>query len=572
MRAVRRERHRVRPVRAVHVHGVAAHAVHDDLVTHLVTPHTNLGSQINDHEIAVRGDVEKIGGRRPGDADGIRLGIPDAAERGKVHVHLRHGRACQVIHRGGVGAAKGLEVELFDTVRVQDDVAQVAGEAQSLPVGGEVEDLVAVRSVECHDVVPGLALDRITSVTRVPSKNVVASAQQSRIVALVAVNEVVAGAADQNVGTVAAQQRVVTGPAVHRDLNQGGQVPRACECIVAAVGIEDEVFGGADVEEERGGVDAVEPHPGAVGGHREVFVPVTPIDLDGIDAVAALHEVGSVAGIPVELVVARTHVRGIVAGAAVKRFRAAAADQGIIVRLAVQRRDLGVRKDAVPLVDPDHVVSAAGVHEDLIKQGAVEAEVGRAVIPEVDLQHRRHPRLQSQGDQVGRLRTLHDQRAVLDVCGVRRLKVPEIVQPLLVVRQRDAAVAVIIRLRHKRRMALACPERRQENVVVACVHVAIPVQVAGHDRQRSHKLPAIHRGRRTAQPAGRIQIAGVSGHSAPHHRTNRRHVDRPRRLVPCNAPFVPRCAARHHRQHAHAPRQQNGTHPIHPLLPARCNL
>ena len=42
--------------------------------------------------------------------------------------------------------------------------------------------------------------------------------------------------------------RVVAGAAVDGDLDQGGQAVAGREGVVAAVGVEDQVLGGADVE------------------------------------------------------------------------------------------------------------------------------------------------------------------------------------------------------------------------------------------------------------------------------------------------------------------------------------
>ena len=112
---------------------------------------------------------------------------------------------------------------------------------------------------------------------RVPLEGVVAGPQQGHVVALLAVDEVVAVAAEQHVGAVAAEDRVVACTAVDGDRDQGGQVAGRGEAVVAAVRVDDQLLGGADVERERRRVDAVEPDPGAVGGGGECSAPLPPL-------------------------------------------------------------------------------------------------------------------------------------------------------------------------------------------------------------------------------------------------------------------------------------------------------
>ena len=126
-------------------------------------------------------------------------------------------------------------------------------------------------AVEEQRVVAGLAFDRVVAVAGIPLEGVVAGTQEDHVVALLAVDEVVVVAAQQHVGSVAAQQRVVARAAIHRDLNQRGQVAGRGERVIAAVGIEHEVFAGADVEREGSGVDPVEAHARAIGGRGELL-------------------------------------------------------------------------------------------------------------------------------------------------------------------------------------------------------------------------------------------------------------------------------------------------------------
>ena len=125
-----------------------------------------------------------------------------------------------------------------------------------------------------------------------------------QIVALLAVDKVVVVAAQQHVISIAAQQRVIARTTIDRDLDQRRQVPSRREGVIAAVGIEHKVFAGADVDRKRSGVDPIEAHPRSIGGRREIFGAVAAVDLDGVDAVAALIEVGVITGVPDHAVVA----------------------------------------------------------------------------------------------------------------------------------------------------------------------------------------------------------------------------------------------------------------------------
>ena len=156
-------------------------------------------------------------------------------------------------------------------------------------VGGGIEALADVAAVEQHRVGAVLALDRVAAVAGIPLERVVAGAEQRDVVALVAVDEVVAVAAEQDVGAVAAEERVVARTAVDGDLDQGGEVAGRGEAVVAAVGVEDQVLRGADVDRERRRVDAVEPDARAVGRGGELLGAVAAVDLDRVGAVRRLR-------------------------------------------------------------------------------------------------------------------------------------------------------------------------------------------------------------------------------------------------------------------------------------------
>ena len=149
-----------------------------------------------------------------------------------------------------------------------------------------------------------LALDDVAAVAGIPLEGVVAGAEEGDVVALLAVDEVVVDAAEQHVGTVAAEDRVVACTAVDGDRDERGQVSGRGEAVVASVGVEDEVLRGADVDREGRRIDAVEAHPGPVGRGGEDLGAAAAVDLHGVGPAAAFVEVGVVAGVPDDRVVA----------------------------------------------------------------------------------------------------------------------------------------------------------------------------------------------------------------------------------------------------------------------------
>ena len=117
-------------------------------------------------------------------------------------------------------------------------------------------------------VEPGLALERVVVVARVPDEGVVARAHQRGVVAVAAVDEVVALAAEEHVGAEAA---------VHRELNAVGLEARRVDHVVAAESVqgkpvvrllrEEDVDPGLKAEHgDAAGVARDAEHVGALGG------------------------------------------------------------------------------------------------------------------------------------------------------------------------------------------------------------------------------------------------------------------------------------------------------------------
>ena len=84
----------------------------------------------------------------------------------------------------------------LDVVQVHDDVGDVAEEQHTPAVRRDVDVLGDVGAVEQHRVGAVLALERVVVVARVPHEGVVAGAHECGVVAVAAVEQVVALAAD----------------------------------------------------------------------------------------------------------------------------------------------------------------------------------------------------------------------------------------------------------------------------------------------------------------------------------------------------------------------------------------
>src|SRR5262245_16712422 len=136
-----------------------------------------------------------------------------------------------------------------------------------------------------------------------------------------------------------ARERVVASAAVNRDGDQARQAVAGRKIVIAAVAIDDEDLGGADVQAERGGGGAIEADARAVGGDREGLGAVAAVDLDRVGAEPASVKVVAVAGIPdhaivavltEDLVIARAAGQNVIAGAAEERIGAPFAQEGVI--------------------------------------------------------------------------------------------------------------------------------------------------------------------------------------------------------------------------------------------------
>ncbi len=374
----------------------------------------------------------------------VRCGVVAAAGRGQVGGHVRDVGPGQVVDGEQVGAAERVGDDRLDVVEVHDDVRDVAGEPDAVAVGGRLHALVGVAAVEPHRVGAVLPLDHVAGIAGIPLEGVVAGAEERDVVALLAVGEVVAVAAEQHVGAVGAEEVVVAGAAVGGDLDQRGQVAGGREAVVAAVGVEDEVLGRADVDRERGRVEAVEPDASAVGRCRELLEAVTAVDLDRVGAGRAFVEVRVVAGVPDHAVVAALAERLVVGVAAGQRVVVVAAEQQVEAALAEQRvvaalaeqlvvpgaggqdvvpgaaEQLRRRQGAVDLADGEGVVAAQAEHLD--QRGVGDRRCTADDSDRTAVDQDRAGGVAADGDVVRRRVAGHAQRAVTERRGCRRAR------------------------------------------------------------------------------------------------------------------------------------------------------
>ena len=132
---------------------------------------------------------------------------------GEVDDHCADLGAGEVAHGYLVGAAEGVHVDGLDAGGVHRDVADVAEQLEAVAVAREIDLLGGGGAVEDHRVATALPVDDVAAVARVPPEGVVAGAQHGRVGAAVAVDDIVAGPADEQLVAVTADELVVAGTA-----------------------------------------------------------------------------------------------------------------------------------------------------------------------------------------------------------------------------------------------------------------------------------------------------------------------------------------------------------------------
>ena len=119
-------------------------------------------------------------------------------------------------------------------------------------------------------------------------------------------------------------------------LISAAEISGGAEGVVAAVHVDDEVFGRAHIDAERCRIETIKAHACAVRGGGEDFGAVAAVDFRRVVAGAAFEQVGVVAGIPDHAVVTALAENLVVGVAAGQRIVACAAEQEVEAALAEQ--------------------------------------------------------------------------------------------------------------------------------------------------------------------------------------------------------------------------------------------
>ncbi len=138
---------------------------------------------------------------------------------------------------------------------VHHDVAEVPGERHPAEVGGGGHDLVAAGPVEDHRVEALAAFDDVRAVARIPDEGVVALAEEGRIGASVAVDDVVAATTDEDLVAASAEERVIAVLAVDPCRLVGREFPVDLvdlDGVVAVAGLDVDGVEGVQIEREVG--------------------------------------------------------------------------------------------------------------------------------------------------------------------------------------------------------------------------------------------------------------------------------------------------------------------------------
>ena len=227
-----------------------------------------------------------------------------AGRRAEVERDLRDAGLGQIADRDVVGAAESREVDVLDAVDVHRDVGDVAGEPPRVPLAVMLMFSLMFAPLNCSVSVPSWP-----STVSLPSpgfQTKVSSPAPSRAVSLPRPPVMTSLPSPPSSVSAPSPPVMVSLPVPPSigELDEAGETVAGGDDVVAAVGVDHDILGGADIEGERRGVDAIEAHARAVGGDRERFGAVAAVDFGGVVAVAAFEQVGAVAGIPDHAIVA----------------------------------------------------------------------------------------------------------------------------------------------------------------------------------------------------------------------------------------------------------------------------
>src|SRR4029077_18599911 len=104
--------------------------------------------------------------------------------------------AGHVPDRDLVRAGQGLDDNGFDVIDIHHDAADVPDQKRPATVGRQGDILRCAGAVESQGIVTVLSLDDIAAITWIPGEHVAARAEEGRVIPLIAVDVVIAVAAE----------------------------------------------------------------------------------------------------------------------------------------------------------------------------------------------------------------------------------------------------------------------------------------------------------------------------------------------------------------------------------------
>ena len=231
----------------------------------------------------VPGDCDCVVAVGPVDNDTVAAPVSCATTDGasEVDIHARHVGSCEVVDGDRIGAAEGVEVDPLDACGVHRDRCLSAEEPEPVAVRGQVDLLGAACAVEEHRVGPGLALDDVAAVARIPDEGVVAGTHEGDVVATVSVDGVVPVATEQQLCPEPPARLSAPAPPsiVVGSVSEGPVAFVDADEVVAVSGIEldsCDVLAG-EVVVRRAVVADIELRERRVAGLQAKREPVTPL-------------------------------------------------------------------------------------------------------------------------------------------------------------------------------------------------------------------------------------------------------------------------------------------------------
>ena len=116
-------------------------------------------------------------------------------------------------------------------VQVHRHDPDIAGQADVAAIGRDIDALVAVGAVELECVHASLAVNSVAAIARVPDEHVVTRAKRRHVTPFAAVDDIIAGAADD---------LVIAVTAVEREVDLTGVELRRVDGVVAGTAVDDE--------------------------------------------------------------------------------------------------------------------------------------------------------------------------------------------------------------------------------------------------------------------------------------------------------------------------------------------